>query len=81
MTGRFVARVVIYIGLIGFFLSILLQDGRRHWKNLFIEAVLFTSFVPFIFWLVILPPVVARWYLILLIPCTICVGALLGRRR
>ena len=81
MTSRFVTRVVIYIGLIVFFLSIFLRGGRHHWKEHLVEAVLFTSFVPVVFWLIILPPVVARWYLILLIPWTIYLGALLYRRR
>ncbi|HBB95220.1 MAG TPA: hypothetical protein DC054_07495 [Blastocatellia bacterium] len=79
--GRLIARIIIYVGLFGFFVGILLQDGRRFWKSHFVEAVLFTLVVPLVFWIVILPPTVARWFLILLIPCLICLGAILHKRR
>jgi hypothetical protein len=43
------------------------------------EALLLTLVVPLVFWLVVLPRVLAGWYVALLIPATVGLGAYLGR--
>jgi hypothetical protein len=81
MTVRLIASALIWVGLVALFMSILLsRDGTHNWSRRLAEAFLFTAVFPVVFWIVILPPVIARWFLILLIPGAICLGALLHRR-